>query len=206
MNKTIRIHGFPLSGHSHRVELFAGLAGIPYEAVVVDLPGGEHKRPDFLRLNPAGQVPVIEDGEVVLSDSNAILVYLAQKYAPEFYARNIVEAAEIQKFLSIAAGDLAFGPAAARLINVFGASLDRSFCVQVAERVFSRLERHLNNQRFLVGDRLTIADVSLYSYTAHAPEGGIDLSPYPDISAWLKNIEAQSGFVPMTSTAVGLAA
>ena len=84
MSKPIRIHGFPLSGHSHRVQLFASLTGIPHENVLVDLAAGEHKTPEFLALNPAGQVPVLEDGEVVLSDSNAILVYLARRYAPDF--------------------------------------------------------------------------------------------------------------------------
>ena len=175
--KPIRIHGFPLSGHSHRVKLFASLAGIPHEDVLVDLANGEHKSDTFLRLNPIGQVPVIEDDEIVLADSNAILVYLAQHYAPEFYPAQ--GAAEIQKFLTLAAGELAFGPAAARLINVFGAQLDAEFCQVVSERLFTKLEAQLEGRSFLVGDRLTIADVALYSYIAHAPEGGISLAPYP---------------------------
>ena len=77
MSKAIRIHRHPLSGHAHRVELFANLTGINHELIDVDLAAGEHKKPDFLALNPAGQVPVLRDNDVVLSDSNAILVYLA---------------------------------------------------------------------------------------------------------------------------------
>ena len=75
MSNAIRIHGFPLSGHSHRVVLFASLAGINHEVLTVDLANGAHKKDDFLAKNPFGQVPVIEDGETVISDSNAILVY-----------------------------------------------------------------------------------------------------------------------------------
>lgn len=206
MSNPIRIHGFPLSGHSHRALLFAGLAGIPHESVFVDLAAGEHKTHDFLSLNPAGQVPVLEDGAVVVSDSNAILVYLARRYAPEYLPQDPVAEAEVQKFLSLAAGDIAFGPAAARLINVFNASLDAQRCKLVAERVFSYLDAHLAKREFLVEARPTIADVALYSYTAHAPEGGISLAPYPNVRRWLRNIESLEGFVAMQATAVGLAA
>ncbi len=206
MSNPIRIHGFPLSGHSHRVLLFASLAGIPHESVMVDLPAGEHKSPKFLALNPAGQVPVLEDGEVQLSDSNAILVYLARRYAPEYLPEDPVTEAEVQKFLSLAAGDIAFGPAAARLINVFNASLDPEFCYSVSERVFSRLETHLAGRDFLVGVTPTIADVAIYSYTAHAPEGGISLDAYPNLRRWLTRVESLDGFIAMPVTPVGLAA
>lgn len=206
MSNSIRIHGFPLSGHSHRVELFAGLAGIAYENVLVNLGQAEHKSAEFLALNPVGQVPVIEDGDVVLSDSNAILVYLARKYAPQFLPAEPVLAAEVQKYLTLAAGEIAFGPAAARLINVFNADLDPEFCAHTAAKVFRKLEAHLQGRDFLVGARPTIADVAIYSYTAHAPEGGISLSPYPNIRRFLAKVEDLDGFVPMQNSPVGLAA
>ncbi len=206
MTNAIRIHGFPLSGHAHRVKLFASLAGIAYEGVLVDLATGEHKEPAFLSLNPAGQVPVIEDGDVVVTDSNAILVYLARKYAPDYLPTDPVAEAEVQQFLTLAAGDIAFGPAAARLINVFNADLDRDFTHAIAARVFGRLEAHLEGRDWLVAGRPTIADVAIYSYTAHAPEGGVSLEPYPNLRRWLFNVESLDGFVPMTGTKVGLAA
>lgn len=206
MSNAIRIHRHPLSGHAHRVELFASLAGINAELIDVDLASGEHKSAAFLDLNPFGQVPTIEDGETVLSDSNAILIYLARKYAPEWYAAEPVREAEIQRFLSLAAGDIAFGPAAARLVNVFGAELDKSRATAVAERVFDRLEAHLIGREWLVGDAPTIADIAIYSYTAKAPEGDISLATYPNIRRLLASIEALPGFKPMTSTKVGLAA
>lgn len=206
MSSPIRIHSFPLSGHAHRVELFASLAGLNHEVVTVDLASGEHKQEPFLTLNPAGQVPVIEDGEVVISDSNAILVYLARKYAPSFLPTDPVAEAEVQKFLSLAAGELAFGPAAARLINVFNAPLDAAFCQTVAARVFGKLEAHLEGRDFLVGTAPTIADVAIYSYSAHAPEGDVSLEPYPNLRRLLANIEALKGFKPMPITAVGLSA
>lgn len=206
MSNAIRIHRHPLSGHSHRIQLFAALAGINHELVEVDLLAGEHKKEPFLSLNPAGQVPVIEDGETVISDSNAILVYLARKYAPNWLPESAEASAEVQKFLSLAAGDIASGPATARLITVFGADLDADAAKRLAARAFDRLETHLEGREFLVGDRPTIADVAIYSYTAHAPEGNVSLTPYPNIRGLLSRIEGLKGFVPMARTEVGLAA
>ena len=206
MSNAIRIHRHPLSGHSHRVELLASLAGIKHELVDVDLLAGAHKTAPFLDLNPAGQVPVIEDGETVVADSNAILVYLARKYAPEWLPLDPVGEAEIQKFLSFAAGEIASGPAAARLITVFGAQLDEERALTVSKTAFERLEHHLEGRQWLVGDAPSIADVAIYSYTAHAPEGNVSLTPYPNIRALLARIEGLPGFVGMQATKVGLAA
>lgn len=206
MTNAVRIHSFPLSGHSHRAVLFASLAGINHEVINVDLGNGAHKKDDFLAMNPAGQVPVIEDGNTVISDSNAILVYLARKYAPAYMPTDPVGEAEVQKFLTLAAGELAFGPAAARLINVFKAPLDKDFTHATAAKVLGKLDAHLDGRTWLVGDTPTIADVAIYSYTAHAPEGDVSLDGYPNVRRLLASIEALDGFVPMQSTAIGLKA
>lgn len=206
MSNAIRIHRFAKSGHSHRVELLASLAGIDHRLVDVDLASGEHKKDPFLKLNPFGQVPVIEDGETVVTDSNAILVYLARKYAPDWLPTDVVQEAEVQKFLSMAAGDIAFGPATARLITVFGAPRDAETAKAIAKVAFDRLESHLEGRDWLVGDRATIADIAIYSYTAHAPEGNVALDAYPNIRALLARIEALPGFIAMPETRIGLAA
>lgn len=205
MSSALRIHSFPLSGHAHRVVLFANLAGIPHEVVDVDMVKGAHKQPEFLALNPAGQVPVIEDGDTVISDANAILVYLARKYAPDYLPSDPVLEAEVQKFLTLAAGEIAFGPAAARLVTLFNAPLDVEFCKATAAKALGKLEAHLEGRDFLVGNRPTIADVAIYSYTAHAPEGGVSLDPYPNVRRFLSNVAALDGFVGMPESKVGLA-
>lgn len=206
MSNQIKIYGFPLSGHSHRVELFANLAGINHQMIKVNLAEGEHKKESFLSLNPVGQVPVIVDGDTVISDSNAILVYLARKYAPSFLPNDPVLEARIQKFLTLAAGEIAFGPAAARLITVFNAQLDENFSKDVATRVLRKLEAHMAGKTFLVDERPTIADVAIYSYVAHAPEGNVSLTEYPNVRRLLDTIESLDGFVPMPETKVGLVA
>ena len=205
--RPIRLYRHALSGHSHRAELFLSLLGLPFERIDVDLALGAHKQPEFLKVNPFGQVPTINDNGVIVADSNAILVYLATKYAhSSWLPRDPEGAAAVQRWLSVAAGQIAYGPAAARLVNVFGAKLDHDRAKAIASNLFKLMETHLEQRKFLVGDSPTIADVAGYSYIAHAPEGDVSLQPYPNIQAWLTRIEQLPGFVPMVSTAVGLAA
>ena len=206
MTQKIRIHRHKLSGHCHRVQLFASLAGVDHDLVDVDLINGEHLREPFLTLNPFGQVPVIEDGDVVLADANAILVYLAKRYAPDWLPEDPVGAGQVQRFLSSAAGEVAHGACAARLVTVFGMDRDVERAQAIADWFHQRLEAHLADRDWLVGDRPTIADVAIYSYTAHAPEGNISLEPYPNLRAWLARVERLDRFVPMERSPAGLAA
>lgn len=203
----IRLHRLLLSGHCHRVELMLSLLGLPYETVDVDLLKGEQHTPAFKALNTFGQVPVVQDGEVTLGDSNAILVYLEGRYAPgRFLPRDPVGAARVQRWLSAAAGWLAFGPASARVLTLFGRAGDPAEPMQRAARLFEAMEGELAATGWLVGDGPTLADIALYSYTAVAPEGNVSLQPYPRIREWLARVEAMPGFVPMPRSRVGLAA
>lgn len=198
----LRLYGFPLSGHSHRAELMLSLLGVPFEKHVVDLRTAEHKAPAFLAKNPLGQVPVLEDGELTLPDSNAILVYLAQRYdaSERWLPREPAAAGQAQRWLSLAAGDLYSGPCALRLAAVFGAKIDPERAHAITQRLFTLMNDALAGRAFLLGAQPTIADVALYTYTAHAPEGGASLEPYPNVRAWLANVEALPGFVPMRRT------
>lgn len=202
----ITLYRFSLSGHSHRVELLLSLLGIEASLVDVDIPKGEHRQREFLLMNPFGQVPVLEDGEIIITDSNAILVYLASKYDPMrcWLPTEARQAAEVQRFLSLAAGPVAYGPAAARRVNLFGAKLDHRNAIEIAHHLLGQLDDHLMQRRWLVTDRPTIADIANYSYIAHAPEGGVSLMPYPAIRYWLQQVEGLCGFVAMPKSNVGL--
>ena len=158
MSANRTLYGFPLSGHSHRAELALSLLGLEYRSVTVDLPAGAHKLPDFLALNPFGQVPVLDDDGTIVADSNAILTYLAAKYDDgTLMPRDAVGAAEVQRWFSVAAGEVARGPATARLINVFKAPLDKSQAHRMAERILALIETHLADRPYLAADRLTFA-------------------------------------------------
>jgi glutathione S-transferase len=203
----IKLYRHPLSGHSHRAQLLLSLLGLDAELVDVDLAAGEHKQDAFLAMNRFGQVPVLVDGDTVIADSNAILMYLATRYddSCRWLPTDPVAAAEVQRFLSIAAGALANGPAAARLVNVFNAALDHLQAIDTAHNLLNVLELHLDGRDWLADGQPTIADLANYAYIAHAPEGDVSLVSYPNLRAWLARIEALPGFVPMQPTAVGLA-
>ncbi|MBV8063056.1 MAG: glutathione S-transferase, partial [Nevskia sp.] len=121
----MKLYRFPLSGHSHRAELFLSLLGVEHQLVDVDLSQGAHKAPEFLALNPFGQVPVLDDEGVIVSDSNAILVYLAKKYGRTDWLPEAPQAAAaVQRWLSVAAGELKQGPATARAAVLFGVRIN----------------------------------------------------------------------------------
>ncbi len=203
----LKLYRFPLSGHSHRAELLLSLLGLPVELIEVDLRKGAHKQPGFLRLNPFGQVPVLDDNGTVIADSNAILVYLARRYGGHSWLPvDPAGEAMVQRWLSVAAGQIAFGPAAARLITVFGGKHNADEVIARAHALLKIMDAQLHQTPFLVGGLPTIADVAGYTYIAHAPEGNVALTDYPHVRAWLGRIEALPGFVPMQKTRAGLAA
>ena len=203
----VKLYTFPLSGHAHRVRLALSLLNVPTELIEVDLRKGEHKQADFLKLNAFGQVPVIDDNGTVIADSNAILVYLARKYGnSDWLPADPVGEANVQRWLSVAAGLVAFGPAAARLVTVFGASFNADEVINRSHNLLKVMDAELASRPFLIGGKPSIADIANYTYIAHAPEGNVALSAYPHVSAWLRRIEALPGFVGMQKTAVGLAA
>jgi len=198
------LYRHPLSGHCHRVELMLSLAALPCELVNVDLKAGAQKQPEFLSLNRLGQVPVLRHGDFILPDSNAIMVYLAEQFpsAASFLPRDARDRAQVQRWLSVAAGALVQGPALARVIRVFGRPLDPAPAIAAANAFLGVLELELGERAFLVGTAPSLADLALYAYTAHAPEGHVSLEPYPRIRAWLARIEALPRFKPMQRTEI----
>lgn len=205
MSNAIKVYRHALSGHCHRIELMLSLLGLPATFIDVDLAAGEHKASPFLDMNAFAQVPVVDDQGVILADSNAILVYLERRYGSgRWLPDDPLLQAQVQRWLSVAAGPLANSAMKARLVTVFNAPFDPEPLIADAHELFTIVDAHLEHQPFLAGDKATLAEVSLYSYIAHAPEGNVSLEPYRHIRAWLQRIEALEGFVPMAVTKVGL--
>jgi glutathione S-transferase len=193
----IMLHGSELSGHVHRVELLLRMLGLPYRFAAA--PVTVRATPEFHRLNPLRQIPVLQDGDLTLADSNSILVYLAKRYAPgsPWLPEDPVGAAQVQRWLSIAAGEVMHGPATARMVTQFSFQGDLQRAKQIATRLLNFMNEHLKNRRFLAAEHATIADLACYSYVAHAPEGGIPLGEYPSVLAWLSRVEALPHFKPI---------
>jgi len=204
MTSTMTVHGTALSGHTHRVENFLTMLELPYQ--LVDTPAARRRTPEFLALNPLAQIPVLQDGEVTLADSNAILVYLARRYAvgSAWLPDEPIAAARVQRWLSIAAGELKFGPAAARATLVWNLPGSLADAHALAARLLRFTNDHLATRRFLAADHATIADISCYPYIARAPEGQVALDEYGHVRDWLARVEALPRFKPMPIAPVPL--
>ncbi|MFP5513527.1 MAG: glutathione S-transferase family protein [Alphaproteobacteria bacterium] len=198
----ITLYGTPLSGHVHRVEAFLNILGLPYR--YVDANADVRKSEAFLALNPLGQIPVLVDGDLVLPDSVAILIYLADRYDGSvlWNPKEPEEAARVQRWLSIASGDLRFGPALARALTLWGGAGSLTDAQRVAERVLRFMDGHLADRDWLAAERPTIADIACYAYVARAPEGHIPLDPYPAVRRWLERVEAIPTLTPMPQSAI----
>lgn len=196
-SEQIILHGTHRSGHVHRVQLLLKMLDIPYAFAEAgpDVRAGAA----FRALNPLGQIPALQDGAFTLCDSNAILVYLCKRYSPggTWLPEDAIGAAAVQRWLSIAAGEVAYGPANARATAQWGAPGEPARAAAIAQRLFAFMEAHVADRDFLAATHPTIADLACYGYIAHAPEGGIALDGYPALQAWLRRVEALPGFVPM---------
>ena len=194
----ISLYEFTLSGNCHKVRLMLSLLGLPYNSILVDSAHQAHKSPEFLGMNPFGQVPVLTDGAVVLRDSQAILFYLARAYGKgDWLPDDPVMAAQVVAWLATAANEVWQGPAMLRLHHKFAKPIDEAAAHAVTAELFHILEAHLSAQPWLVNPLPTIADVAMYPYIALVPEGKWNLEPYPNLRAWLSRIRALPGYVGM---------
>lgn len=195
----IKVYGHEMSGNSYKVRLFLELLNLEYEWVKVDLMKGEHKSPEYLTLNPFGQVPLLVDGDIKLADAQAILVYLARQYGgEEWLPLDALSLAQVVRWLSTTAGEVRQGPENARLYHLFGATsinIDRAH--QKAELILTQLDKHLSTRTWLEFERPTIADIAVFPYIALAPDGKIDLAPYPNVLVWIERIKQLPGYIPM---------
>lgn len=203
----IKLYTHPLSGNAHRAELTLRALNVPFEAIVVDLANKAQKQPEFLALNPFGQVPVLDDNGTVIWDSVAIMTYLGLTYDDgTLLPRDPALFAQVTAWLAKTAGPIAYGLGAARRANIFRTGQDLEPLIRTGREFLDTIENLLSTREWLVGGHLTLADIGCYAYIAAAPEGGVDLAPYPHVTAWLNRIEAQAWFTPLAPVAVGLRA
>ncbi|MBB2162322.1 glutathione S-transferase family protein [Gluconacetobacter sacchari] len=192
------LHDLDLSGNCYKVRLFAALTGTSLDLVPVNFAAGQHHDPAFRKLNPFEEVPVLVDGDFILRDSQAILVYLAGRLPDRsWWPDDSRSQASIMQWLSVAASEVRGGPNVARLIRKFGYALDMDAALRQTGRLLPLLDAHVATRDWFALDRPTIADCALFPYLALAPEGGIDLSPYPALARWFGRVRSLAGFIPM---------
>jgi glutathione S-transferase len=194
----IKLYHVELSGNCHKVRLMISLLGVEHEQVLVDLAGGEHKSPQFLKLNPFGQVPVLVDGYIVVRDSHAILIYLARRYGNEIWLPTDAESiSKVMQWLFTAANEIRQGPEFARLYHFFQIPLDVQLATQRAYTILKIIDEHLRERQWLALNHPTIADVACFPYIGLAPDGKISLDAYPNVVAWIERIKQLPGYIGM---------
>ncbi len=186
-----------VSGNSYKVRILLSLLKAPHEVVMVDMKNKGHKAPDFLKLNPRGEVPVLQDGNVVLWDSAAILAYIARKHGGEqWFPSEPGAMAQVLQWVALAGNEIQFGLQYARRGILHGrwtaGTLEQG---QAMGRVaLEALERQLKSNDWLALGRPTIADVACFPYIETAPESKVALEPYPGVIKWLARCSALPGW------------
>ena len=194
----IELYEFGLSGNCHKVRLLLSLLGIEYDSRMLNGAEREQKTAEFLDYNPFGQVPVLKDDDIIIRDSQAILVYLARAYgADDWFPVDAKKAALVTEWLSTAANEIAHGPGALRLHYKFGREINIAEAARVSDTVLKVLDKHLVKNDWLATGTITIADIAVYPYIALAHEGKVDLTPFIYIRNWLGRIEMLSGYAAM---------
>lgn len=195
---TAKLYDLELSGNCYKVRLLCSLIGVPLDIVPVDFLAGEHKKAPLIDLNPFGEIPIFQDGEVVLRDSQAILIYIARKWGGEQWLPNDPEGlGRVCEWLMTAENEIARGPNDARLHDKFGYDLDVGLAREKAQRVLGLTEAHLAQRQWLALGHPTIADIACMPYVALGHEGGVPLADYPEIRNWIRRIKELPGFIGM---------
>ena len=195
---SMRLYTHERSGNAQKVRLLLGFLGLEFEETSIDIPAGEQHGPTFTAIAPLGQVPVLEDYDVRLRDSQAILIYLGGAYGRgawwpiEARAQGLVA-----QWLSFAALELQTGLNLSRLNRLLGAPCDMAAALAQGARTLRFLENHLSHNEWLELGRPTVADCACAPYVALAGEAGHDLGDYHQVTAWISRIEGLPGFKPM---------
>lgn len=201
------LHDLTRSGNCYKIRLLLSLLEVPYERVPMDTQSGANRRPEFLALNPRGQVPVLVDEGTAIWDSTAILVYLGRRYGgTSWLPLDPVPLAKVTQWLALEQNEGRYGVGRARAImlknpSVFARTGRLEECHALAQVALGVLEQQLARSPWLVAevDHPTIADIACYPYTAMAPEGGIDLAPFPAIRTWIERIQQLPRYIPLPS-------
>ena len=194
----MKLYDAAASGNCHKVRMLLSILGIGHEVIPINLLGMEQKTSAHMARNPLGTVPVLEDGDVTICDSQAILVYLASKHGGEAWLpRDPVGQAKVQQWLSFAVNELWNGPALARANLLFGRDIDLARAQAAANISLAVMDQHLEANDWLALGRPTIADIACYPYSALAEEGEMSLVPFAALAAWFERIKALEGYVSM---------
>ncbi len=194
----LTLYDLDVSGNCYKVRLLCALLGVPVRIVPVDLAAGDHLKSPIIDLTLFGELPVIQDEDVVVRDSQAILVYIARKWGGEAWLPTDPSGlAHVCEWLMVAENEIARGPNDCRLHEKFEDDLDMSLARAKAARILDLMEGRLKLRPWLALDRPTVADIACMPYVALIHEGGLTLNGHPSVAAWVDRVKALPGFIGM---------
>lgn len=200
----MKLYDYILSGSCYKVRLFLNILGLEYDKAPVDFyPGKDHKKPDFLALNPLGQLPVLVDGELILRDAQSILLYLASRYddSNTWFPDDAAARGRVAMWTAFGGGEI-MAASAARLHDILNYPFDIEQQRKNAHAAFVILDDHLAEQEikgcdWLAGAGPTIADIACFPYVALSQDGGIARDEYAAIERWLRRVIELPGYLDM---------
>ncbi len=192
-----KLHCFAQSGNAYKAALMLNLCQADWEPVFVDFFNGAHLTDEFRALNEMAEVPVLEAGDLVLSQSGVILDYLADSFE-QFDAASVPEHREILRWLMFDNHKLTGSVSTLRFMRTFAKTGETDitrFLQGRVDRALSVLNNRVSESEFVIGEKPTIADISLCGYLYWPEEIGVDWSAYEGIAQWLDRIAALPGWV-----------
>lgn len=196
----MQLYTYRFSGNCWKIRILLNMLGLSAEQVELDLRANENRSSSFLAINPNGQVPTLVDDGIIIPDSASILIYLALKYGgPEWFPEDPVECAEVYKWFTVVGDGVDQGVFAARMVKMFDAHYDYSASVERGKKLLIRLNSHFSTHEWLVGSKMTVADLHMYPYVRLAEDGGIALDSYQDLDQWFKRIEGLPSYIAMNA-------
>lgn len=190
------LYDYILSASCYKIRLMAALTGQPLILRAVNFhPEKEHKSDAMLALNPQGTLPILVDGDHIMTQSTQMLQYLARQAGPSWTSDGDAAWLGFAGLLNSSLG-------MARLYDMLSYNVDIEQARSDGTGYLRKLEQHLTEQRFdgktfLTGSHPTIADVACFPNTALAPDGGVSLDQYPAIRLWMRAIRSLQGFIEM---------
>lgn len=193
-----RLHCFAQSGNAYKAALMLSLAGADWEPVFVDFFKGETRTPEYRELNEMGEVPILEDGDLRLTQSGAILDHLSQRFR-EFAPKSEAERLEALRWMLWDNHKLTSYIATLRFLLKFVPDEKRQpevidFLTKRSASALGVLDRHLFNREWIAADHITTADLSCVGYLYYDHEFPHDLATYPNIDRWRQAIAALPGW------------
>jgi len=200
-----RIYGDPISGNCLKVRWTADLLGVSYDWIDVDVLSGYTRSEEFLAINPSGQVPaiVLPDGRS-LSQSNAIVLYLASLHDSALVPKDLFERAKVNEWLFWEQYSHEPYIAVRRFQKAYLGKSDSELDPRLlanGKRALAQMADQLSRTPFLAGEDLTVADIALVAYTRVAHEGGFDLDEFPNLRGWVARVESALGVDPVGGAA-----